>query len=85
MNQLFVCKNQSSKLFILLFLCCTWLISFLQPDKQVTLFEDDYTGLKRGPLSTYTGALTEYHYLLEAAPKDNWAVSNDRGWWSVGK
>ena len=47
------------------------------------LLYDDYRGLKRGSLSTDLGAYTEYHYLPEAAPKGNWAVSNDRGWWSV--
>jgi len=47
------------------------------------LLYDDYRGLKRGSLSTDLGAHTEYHFLPEAAPKGNWAVSNDRGWWSV--
>jgi rhamnogalacturonan endolyase len=47
------------------------------------LLYDDYRGLKRGSLSTDLGAYTEYHYLPEAAPKGNWAVSNDRGWWAV--
>ena len=47
------------------------------------LLKDDYRGLKRGSLSTDLGAHTEYHYLPEAAPKGNWAISNDRGWWAV--
>ncbi|MBN2182792.1 MAG: hypothetical protein JW715_12850 [Sedimentisphaerales bacterium] len=47
------------------------------------LLDDDYHGLKRGSLSTDLGAFTEYHFLPEAAPKGNWAISNDRGWWSV--
>ena len=51
--------------------------------KRVTLFQDDFSQLRRGPLSSSFGARTEYHYLPEAAPRGAWAVSNDRGWWSV--
>ena len=47
------------------------------------LLYDEYRELKRGSLSTDLGAHTEYHFLPEAAPKGNWAVSNDRGWWSA--
>ena len=47
------------------------------------LFYDDFKTQKRGPLSHNLGAHTEYHYLSAAAPKGNWAVSNDRGWWSI--
>ncbi|MCJ7778430.1 MAG: hypothetical protein MUP16_08970 [Sedimentisphaerales bacterium] len=55
----------------------------LSQTQDVLLFYDDLSGLKRGSLSNNLGAYTEYHYLPEAAPKGNWAVSNDRGWWSV--
>ena len=58
-------------------------IGIIQADQEVLLFSDDFTNLKRGPLSSSTGAHTEYHYLPEAAPRGAWAVSNDRGWWSV--
>ena len=58
-------------------------ISCLQSNQQVLLFYDDFRGLTRGSLSTDLGAHTEYHYLPEAAPKGKWAVSNDRGWWSI--
>ena len=49
----------------------------------MNLFCDDFGELKRGSLSNHLGAHTEYHYLPEAAPKGNWAISNGRGWWSV--
>jgi rhamnogalacturonan endolyase len=39
------------------------------------LLYDDYSGLRRGPLGGGKGALTEYHYLPEAAPKGNWSVT----------
>ena len=51
--------------------------------KRVTLLQDDFSQLRRGPLSSSYGARTEYHYLPGAAPRGIWAVSNDRGWWSV--
>ena len=72
-----------SKLPIFSVICSILLISCMHSNKQAILFQDDYSGLTRGPLSTNIGAFTEYHYLPEAAPKGNWAVSNDRGWWSV--
>ena len=39
------------------------------------LLEDDFGGLKSGMFSSAVGAHTEYHYLPEAAPRGNWAVS----------
>jgi len=39
------------------------------------LLIDNFDELKRGPLGVEVGAHTEYHYLHEAAPKGNWAVS----------
>jgi rhamnogalacturonan endolyase len=70
---------------ILLILTCLILASSARPDNQVILFEDDYSSLTPGPLSNDLGAYTEYHYLPQAAPKGNWAVSNDTGWWSLRK
>lgn len=49
------------------------------------LLEEDFSKIKSGPLSNNVGAHTEYHYLPEAAPRCNWIVSNDRGWWSIRK
>ncbi len=53
----------------------------------VVLLDDDFSGLRSGPLLGVVGAHTEYHYLPEAAPKGNWAVSTfssdtatQRGW-----
>ncbi len=71
------------KLINLLIFGCLILTSCTWSHKEVLLFHDDFSGLKRGPLSTELGAYTEYHYLPQAAPKGNWAVSNDRGWWSL--
>src|SRR3972149_5722574 len=67
----------------LLILGCLFLASCTSSHKEVLLFHDDFSGLTRGSLSTELGAYTEYHYLPQAAPRGNWAVSNDRGWWSL--
>ena len=40
-----------------------------------SLLIDNFDELQRGPLGVEVGAHTEYHYLHEAAPKGNWAVS----------
>ena len=72
-----------SRLKNLLISCCFLFTSSAYANQEVHLFYDDFSGLKRGPLSTDLGAKTEYHYFPEAAPKGNWAISNDRGWWSV--
>lgn len=72
-----------SRLKNLLILYCFLFTSCAYANQEVHLFYDDFSGLKRGPLSTDLGAKTEYHYFPEAAPKGNWAISNDRGWWSV--
>ena len=45
------------------------------PDDVATLLSDDFSGLEIGTFSTPVGPHTEYHYLPEAAPKGNWAVS----------
>ncbi len=39
------------------------------------LLKDDFRGLRLGLVSDVVGAHTEYHYLREAAPQGNWAVS----------
>lgn len=72
-----------SKLVILIISCCCLFSSCTSMSNDGCLLYDDYRGLKRGSLSTDLGAHTEYHYLPEAAPKGNWAISNDRGRWSV--
>lgn len=43
-----------------------------------TLLEDDFSAYRPGLFSSVLGAHTEYHYLPEAAPKGNWAVSTFR-------
>jgi len=67
-----------SKLKSLLILAFVAFLSCARSNKEVILFHDDFRGLGRGALSTHVGAHTEYHYLPEAAPEGNWAVSNDR-------
>ena len=70
--------------FINLFLlACLLLTSCTWSQKEALLFYDDFSDLDPGPLSSELGAYTEYHYLPQAAPKGNWAVSNDRGWWTL--
>src|SRR5689334_15549297 len=39
------------------------------------LLSDDFSSIKRGPYSVDVGAHTEYHYIHEAAPRSQWAVS----------
>lgn len=39
------------------------------------LLSDDFSSIRRGPYSVEVGAHTEYHYLPEAAPRSQWAVS----------
>ena len=59
-----------------------------QKTGSAVLLEDDFSGLAPGMFSTPVGPHTEYHYLPEAAPKGNWAVScftwepgAQRAWW----
>ena len=39
------------------------------------LLSDDFSSIRRGPYSVEVGAHTEYHYLHEAVPRSQWAVS----------
>ena len=39
------------------------------------LLDDDFSGLRTGPLMSAVGAHTEYHYLSHASQRGNWAVS----------
>ena len=52
-----------------------------EPEEAI-LLEDNFSGLDTGMFSAPVGPHTEYHYLPEAAPRGNWAVScfsPDRG------
>ncbi len=60
----------------ILFLILVPILLFAQ--NSVELFHDDFSELPRGPFSVVVGAHTEYHYLHEAAPKGNWAVTTFR-------
>jgi len=46
--------------------------------ERISLLEDDFSAYRAGLFSSVVGAHTEYHYLAEAAPKGNWAVSTFR-------
>ena len=69
-----------SNLFLLTFIL---FISCQNFEKDPVLFQDNFNGAVRGDLSSRLGAHTEYHYIPEAAPRGNWAVSNERGWWRI--
>ena len=62
----------------LLFLFSFLLTACIHKEKEITLFSDDYNALPRGPLGSNVGAHTEYHFLHEAKPKGNWAISTFR-------
>ena len=61
---------------IIFFLLTAILAGCHAPSKltKVLLF-DDFNSIRRGPYSVDVGAHTEYHYLHEAAPRSQWAVS----------
>ena len=54
------------------------LLSFYNPPKDPLFFSDDFDALPSGDLFSSVGAHTEYHYLREAAPRGNWALSTFR-------
>ncbi|XOV95183.1 MAG: hypothetical protein ACFHWX_10835 [Bacteroidota bacterium] len=57
------------------FILLLMLVSCSQNPDQVIVLKDDFSELPRGPMLPDLGAHTEYHYIHEAAPKGNWAVS----------
>jgi hypothetical protein len=61
------------------FVCCFIVLAFSScyqgSEGTATLLSDDFSGLEVGMFSAPVGPHTEYHYLPEAAPKGNWAVS----------
>ena len=54
--------------------CCVIFFTCAKSDREDLLY-DDFSGLDIGMFSVSVGPHTEYHYLPEAAPKGNWAVS----------
>jgi len=58
-------------------------------EESAVLLEDDFKGLEPQMISAAVGPHTEYHYIPEAAPKGNWAVScfapgepeAQKAWW----
>jgi rhamnogalacturonan endolyase len=67
-------QRYRSKLF-LVFLICAPVVA---AGDGTPLLDDDFSGYRAGLFSSVVGAHTEYHYLPEAAPKGNWAVSTFR-------
>ncbi len=45
------------------------------PKSDRVVFNDDFSGLPRGVFNSEGGAHTEYHFIHEAMPKGNWALS----------
>lgn len=60
------------------FLILTLVLSAALSPAEVTLLADDFSTYRAGLFSSTVGAHTEYHYLPEAAPKGNWAVTTFR-------
>lgn len=48
------------------------------PGRQVVLLQEDFSSMPAGPLGSELGAETEYHYLHQARPVGEWAVSTFR-------
>ena len=67
-----------TKPFLTVAIFLVLIISCATQEQEVLLFSDDYSQLPRGPLGSNVGAHTEYHYLHEAKPKGNWAISTFR-------
>jgi rhamnogalacturonan endolyase len=66
------------KLIYLYIICSLVITSCNQGNNKVILFSDDYSTIPRGPMGSDLGAHTEYHYLHQAKPKGNWAISTFR-------
>jgi rhamnogalacturonan endolyase len=58
--------------------CTTWANAQLKSSPSVVLLEDDFSNMPPGALSRVVGAHTEYHFLPEAAPIGQWAISTFR-------
>jgi len=67
----------SQKCLVSLILCLSFLVCCAGSGDHhsETLLEERFEGLEIGMFSEPVGPHTEYHYLPEAAPKGNWAVS----------
>ncbi len=50
----------------------------MAPGTRKILLREDFTSIPGGPLGSELGAETEYHYLHQARPVGNWAVSTFR-------
>ncbi|MFH1069734.1 MAG: hypothetical protein V1794_08975 [Candidatus Glassbacteria bacterium] len=69
-SAIFVSRTLLLTLIVCLAGCVSPRISF-----DTVLLEDDFSGLAPQMISAPVGPHTEYHYLPEAGPKGNWAVS----------
>ena len=64
-----------NKVIICILLAANLIGCHLPPKFTEVLLYDDFSSIRRGPYSVDVGAHTEYHYLHEAAPRSQWAVS----------
>jgi len=67
--------NRDLAVSMLLVLILFSLGSCARESRDRILFSDGFSGLETGMFSEPVGPHTEYHFLPEAAPKGNWAVS----------
>ncbi|MEI6142099.1 MAG: hypothetical protein WCP85_22690 [Mariniphaga sp.] len=54
---------------------CVFLFTDSHKSSENIIFTDDFNGLPRGVFNSEGGAHTEYHFIHEAMPKGNWALS----------
>jgi rhamnogalacturonan endolyase len=71
-------RLQKERLAWACFCLAVWASAYTYADTHdytAELLKDDFRGLRFGLIFDVVGAHTEYHYLREAAPQGNWAVS----------
>jgi rhamnogalacturonan endolyase len=64
-----------NKVIIFIFLSAVLSACHISSKSSKVLLFDDFSSIRRGPYSVDVGAHTEYHYIHEAAPRSQWAVS----------
>lgn len=90
MNFYSFCRMKSITHYVA-FALIAFLLGSTAKDAAPIVFEDGFANLPVGMFSSNVGAKTEYHYLSDAAPKGQWAVSCfhwGEGWgkaWEVVK
>ncbi len=69
--------NRINHYHLLLFMALI-IFSCSNNTKGITLLDEDFSTLPRGPLATDVGAHTEYQYIAEARPQTRWTVATFR-------